>query len=68
MTLQNRIIIVYALLFFIPLTLIAQPDLKFAELGNFRLDNGETIQKCRLAYRTCGQLNANRSNAILFPT
>ncbi len=58
----------FAFLFLIPVALIAQPDLKFAELGNFKLDGGEIIQNCRMAYRTCGQLNADRSNAVLFPT
>lgn len=46
----------------------AQGNQKFAELGDFRLENGQTIRKCRIGYRTFGELNAERSNAILFPT
>ncbi len=41
---------------------------QFADLGNFRLLNGQTIQQCRIGYRTYGTLNAQKNNAILFPT
>ncbi len=40
----------------------------YASLGNFKLDHGERIEHCRLAYRTRGRLNRGRTNAILFPT
>jgi hypothetical protein len=43
-------------------------ELKFAELADFRLVNGEVIHDCRLGYRTFGKLNAEKSNAVLFPT
>lgn len=42
--------------------------LQFAELGDFKLQSGETIRNFRLAYRTLGALNADRSNAILWPS
>jgi homoserine O-acetyltransferase len=41
---------------------------RFAALGDFRLESGETIRDCRIGYRTWGKLNGARSNAILFPT
>ncbi len=41
---------------------------QFASLGDFKLESGETIRDCRLGYRTFGQLNSDKSNAILFPT
>jgi homoserine O-acetyltransferase len=41
---------------------------QFAELGDFKLQNGGVIHELRLGYRTLGNLNANRSNAILWPT
>jgi len=41
---------------------------QFAHLGNFRLSSGEVIRDCRIGYRTWGTLNADKSNAILFPT
>jgi homoserine O-acetyltransferase len=43
-------------------------ELKFADLGDFRLESGQTIRDCRLGYRTFGKLNAEKSNAVLFPT
>jgi homoserine O-acetyltransferase len=41
---------------------------KFASLGDFQLSGGGVIQDCRIGYRTFGQLNAAKSNAVLFPT
>jgi homoserine O-acetyltransferase len=43
-------------------------ELKFAELGDFRLESGEVIRDCHLGYRTFGKLNEEQSNAVLFPT
>jgi homoserine O-acetyltransferase/O-succinyltransferase len=45
-----------------------QSELQFADLGNYALENGQTIKDCRLAYRTFGVLNKDKSNAVLFPT
>lgn len=64
----SRLVIGCILFFLIWAPLFAQPELKFAELGDFKLAGGEVIQKCRLGYRTSGHLNKDRSNAILFPT
>ncbi len=41
---------------------------QFAEFGDFKLQSGAVIHDFRLGYRTVGNLNADRSNAILFPT
>jgi homoserine O-acetyltransferase len=41
---------------------------QFASLGDFKLTSGETLVDCQLGYRTLGTLNADKSNAILFPT
>jgi homoserine O-acetyltransferase len=41
---------------------------QFADLGQCKLESGQTIQNCRIGYRTFGQLNAARDNAILMPT
>lgn len=43
-------------------------DLRTAELGDCPLENGGVILDCRLAYRTIGALNADRSNVIIFPS
>lgn len=37
-------------------------------LPNFRLQRGLTLPEAKLAYKTYGTLNAERSNAILYPT
>lgn len=42
--------------------------LRFANLGDFKLDSGQTIRDCRIGYRTYGTLNAQRSNAIVVTT
>ena len=49
------------------LPLGAQSELRFADLGDFQLGSGQVIQQCKIGYRTFGQLNAEKSNAILFP-
>lgn len=41
---------------------------KVASLGSCRLLSGAQIPNCRVAYRTFGQLNAGRDNAVLIPT
>ena len=41
---------------------------QFAQLGDFKLLNGDVIRNCRIGYRTFGTLNAEKSNAILFPS
>lgn len=42
--------------------------LVMGSIGNFTLQSGQVIQDCHLGYRTYGQLNAAKSNAVLFPT
>jgi len=44
------------------------PPLQFAELGDLELVGGGVLEDVRLGYRTAGELNADGSNAILFPT
>jgi homoserine O-acetyltransferase len=46
----------------------AAQDQQFADLGDFKLENGEVIRDCRIGYRTFGKLNSDKSNVILFPT
>jgi len=47
---------------------LSAQESKFADLGDFRLGSGEVIRDCRIGYRTFGKLNAEKSNAVLFPT
>jgi homoserine O-acetyltransferase/O-succinyltransferase len=41
---------------------------RFAVLGDLKLTSGEVIRDFRIGYRTLGTLNAEKSNAILWPT
>lgn len=41
---------------------------QFADLGRCTLDSGQTIEHCRVGYRTLGTLNAAGDNAVLMPT
>lgn len=39
---------------------------KFAELGDFKLENGGVIKNCRIGYRTFGSIDADRSNVVVY--
>ncbi|MEW6261378.1 MAG: hypothetical protein AB1547_15895, partial [Thermodesulfobacteriota bacterium] len=41
---------------------------RYADLGDFRLENGDVIQNCRLGYLISGKRNAETSNVVLVPT
>ncbi|MEJ2334409.1 MAG: alpha/beta fold hydrolase [Gemmatimonadales bacterium] len=53
---------------FFPAPTAAQPKLQIAEFGECLLESGEVLQDCRVGYRTFGELDATRSNAVLFTT
>ena len=46
----------------------AEGDQQYADLGDFSLESGKVIPNLRIGYRTFGELNAEKSNAVLFPT
>jgi homoserine O-acetyltransferase len=56
------------LLFFATVNFAFSQEQKFAELGDFRLENGEVIKNCKIGYRTFGTINADRSNVIVYLT
>jgi homoserine O-acetyltransferase len=41
---------------------------QFADLGDFKLLSGAIIRNCRLGYRTLGNLNAQKSNGVVWST
>ena len=43
-------------------------DYEVFELGDVRLQMGATLRDAKLAYKTYGTLNQDRSNAIVYPT
>jgi homoserine O-acetyltransferase len=50
-----------------PTTPAEAPE-QFATLGDLKLQSGAVIRDFRLGYRTVGELNADKSNAVLWPT
>lgn len=43
-------------------------DYETFDLGDFTLQHGDTLQDAKLAYKTFGELNADKRNAIVYPT
>jgi homoserine O-acetyltransferase len=43
-------------------------DVQFADLGDFQLENGQTLRQTRIGYHTYGRLNSDRSNVVLWPS
>ena len=55
--------------FLLGVAALAQTGMQeFAQLGDCQLDNGQVVRDCRVGYITYGQLNADKSNVILFPS
>ena len=44
------------------------PDYDVYDLGDVALQSGMTLRGAKLAYKTYGELNARKDNAIVFPT
>lgn len=63
---KRSICVIFGLLA-LQLVAVAQEQ-QFANLGDFKLENGRVIRNCRIGYRTFGTLNADKSNVIVFPT
>ncbi|NOR86884.1 MAG: hypothetical protein GQ527_04695, partial [Bacteroidales bacterium] len=49
-------------------TIFAQSELQIVNIGDLKTTSGEEIKNCKIGYRTVGKLNADKSNAILWPT
>jgi len=64
---MKRTICVICGLLALQLVAFAQEQ-QFANLGDFKLQNGGVIRNCRIGYRTFGTLNSDKSNVIVFPT
>lgn len=46
----------------------AEGELKFADIGDLKLQSGATLRDCRVGYRTFGSLDAKKDNAVLVPS
>ena len=47
---------------------VDSPPTEFFRLGDFPLENGQVLVDAKVAYNKYGELNSERSNAIVFPT
>ena len=47
---------------------VAAAEQLFADIGDLHLTSGDVIEHCRVGYRTYGELNADKSNVLIFPT
>ena len=65
---SKRSVITYAICLLSLIAAALAQQQQFANLGDIKLQSGETLRDCRVGYRTYGTLNADKSNAILFPT
>lgn len=66
---RRLIRVIRGLLFLHVCTLVAlAQQQQFASIGDLKLQNGSVIRECRIGYRTFGQINADKSNVIVFPT
>lgn len=63
-----QLLLVAAILFLAWGAAWGDETLRYADLGDFRLENGGVIRECRLAYRILGTLDPQKSNAVLIPT
>jgi homoserine O-acetyltransferase/O-succinyltransferase len=68
MTIRKLGFLFCAAVLFLNVRSLPAQEQKFANLGDFRLVSGEILHDCRIGYRTFGKLNADSSNAVLFPT
>ena len=63
---MNRYFLLLVMLVAAPLR--AEIEQQFAAIGDLELESGEVLRDARVGYVTAGELNADRSNVILFPT
>jgi len=47
---------------------LAQSTLQFTNIGDFTTTEAKVIKDCKIGYRTIGELNEDKSNAVLWPT
>lgn len=68
MKLQKKLTLALFISLIVPLSLRAQSEQLYGEIGNLKLVSGKVIKNCRIGYRVYGSLKPDKSNAVLFPT
>lgn len=49
-------------------SILTDDEQKYSFIGNFVTDNNDTIENCKIGYRTFGKVNEDSSNVILYCT
>ncbi|MRR16462.1 MAG: alpha/beta fold hydrolase [Deltaproteobacteria bacterium] len=65
---RHGIFLFLLIVFFSCSAAAADGPVRYADLGDFPLENGKIIRDCRVAYLTSGTLNADKSNILLVST
>ncbi len=65
---MKRGLVLWAVVLMLGAVALADGEQKFADLGQCKVESGETIRDCRIGYRTWGKLNADQSNAVVLLT
>ncbi len=65
---MRQIVKISFLLIILSWTVCTSAPLHRADIGDLRLDSGQTIQHCTIAYRVYGQADELKDNIVLFPT
>jgi len=59
---------ILCLLLLVSPVLWAAEDQQFAKIGDLKLDNREMLRDCVVGYRVFGNINAHKSNVVVFPS
>lgn len=62
---MNRWLSISAIVVLLSGLAVADGEQQFANLGTCKVESGETIQDCRVGYRTWGKLNDDKSNVVV---
>jgi homoserine O-acetyltransferase/O-succinyltransferase len=65
---RNTFLVVCTLLFASAATMAADQGLRVVSIGDFSLENGQTIHNCKIGFRTAGDLNKDSSNIVILST
>ncbi|MGY8794257.1 MAG: alpha/beta fold hydrolase, partial [Woeseiales bacterium] len=50
------------------LSATSMAEQQYINIGDLEMASGEVLENCSVGYRTYGELNADKSNVLVFPT
>jgi len=50
------------------LSATSMAEQQYVNIGDLEMRSGEVLENCSVGYRTYGELNADKSNVLVFPT